>query len=153
MIFLIVSPVVRRKKLDYNRLKYHIFAFAFIFLLATIFPYLALFHNCGKITQGSEEFKILKDINYVGQKISGYKKPIEKNSYEKKWAQKLQEIESKNYSTGAKRAEKRHIWPWEPLTSWNNFTQANGLYLKKFAGGNTSKELADTMNFLLFQKN
>ncbi len=134
---------------NHNVLKKYVIFYILVFLLITIFPYLTLFHNYGKIMEGNEDFKIIRITNYLGQKLGGYKEPIEEIGFEERWGQKLQEIENEYYSIGAQRAEARHIWPWEPLTSWNKFTQANGLYLEKFWVGSTSKNLADIMNFLL----
>jgi len=139
----------RRKISNYAPFKKYIVIFISIFFLIASFPYLTLFHNFGKVMVGNEDFRIIRTINYAGQKLSGYKEPQENIEFEKKWGQRLEDIQNKYYSVGTERAEARHIWPWEPLTSWNKFTQANGLYLEKFWAGSTSKNLADIMNFLL----
>ncbi|MDD5638419.1 MAG: glycosyltransferase family 39 protein [Candidatus Pacebacteria bacterium] len=151
LVFLVKQHIKNRteKISNYNPFKGYITIFISIFLVTTILPYLVLFHNYGKIMEGNEDFKIIKMTNIIGQKISGYEKAIEDIKLEKKWGQRLKEIENKYYSVGAKRAEARHIWPWEPLTSWNKFTQANSLYLEKFWAGSTTKELTNIMNFSL----
>ncbi|MBA7702938.1 hypothetical protein ES703_111716 [subsurface metagenome] len=88
-------------------------------------------------------------INQIGQKITGYRQPAENIEFNEKWGQRLKEIQKEYYGTGVTMAEARHIWPLDPLTSWNGFIKTNGLYLENFWGGVTSKGLANFMNFLM----
>lgn len=149
--FFIISKKKKDKEKIQNRLSIkHIVIYFFIFLLLIFPAYFVLFHNHGRILGGLEKFKIINLINHIGRKISGYKKPVENIEFNEKWGQRLKEIRKKYYSIGVTRAESRHIWPLDPLTSWNGFIRTNGLYLENFWGGTTSKGLANFMNFLMF---
>jgi len=127
----------------------HILIYFFIFFLLISPAYLVVIRNSGEIMQGSEEFGIFRLVNQVGRQVSGYKEPVEDIGFEGKWGQRLEEIEERYYDIGATRAEIRHTWPLDPIISWEGFSKINGLYLEKFGGGSTSRELADCINFIM----
>lgn len=154
LLFLCCFFIIDKKKKDKEKIQNilsikHIVIYFFIFLLLISPAYFVLLHNHGKIVGGLEDFKIINLINQIGQKISGYKKPVENIEFNEKWGQRLKEIQKEYYGTGVTMAEARHIWPLDPLTSWNGFIRTNGLYLENFWGGTTSKGLANFMNFLM----
>ncbi len=153
-LFLCCFFIIDKKKKDKEKIQNklsikHIVIYFFIFLLLISPAYFVLFHNYGKIVGGLKGFKIINLINQIGQKITGYRQPVENIEFNEKWGQKLKEIRKEYYSKGVTRAEARHIWPLDPLTSWNGFIKTNGLYLENFWGGTTSKGLANFMNFLM----
>ena len=154
LLFLCCFSIIDKRRKDKEKIQNklsikHIVIYFLIFLLLISPAYFVQFHNYGRLTPGLEEFKIINLINRIGQKISGYKEPVENIEFNKKWGQRLKEIRKKYYSIGVTRAESRHIWPLDPLTSWNGFIKANGLYLEGFRGGSTTKGLANFMNFLM----
>ena len=154
LLFLCCLFIIDKKKKGKEKIQNkssikHIVIYFLIFLLLIFPAYFVLFHNHGKIVGGLEGFKIINLINQIGQKITGYRQPVENIEFNEKWSQRLKEIRNKYYSIGVTRAESRHIWPLDPLTSLNGFIRTNGLYLENFWGGTTSKGLANFMNFLM----
>jgi len=149
--FFIIDKRRRDKEKIQNKLSIkHIVIYFLIFLLSISPAYFVLFHNYGRITESSlEDFKIINLINRIGREISGYKKPVENIEFNEKWSQRLKEIRKEYYSTGVTRAEARHIYPLDPLTSWNGFIKTNSLYLENFRGGPPTKGLANLINFLM----
>ncbi len=124
-------------------------SYALVFLLLILPAYLVVIHTSGEITQGSEEFLFLRGVNYIGQKIGGYELSSQDANFSQRWSARLEEVHRRYYGKGVQSSESRHVWPLDPLVSWNGFTSINGLYLAGFWGGDTSQALADLMNLLV----
>jgi len=151
-LLLVINFIKKFKKtndFDSKLLLKQIILFFFVFILLTFPSYFVLFHNRGKILKEEESFRVIKVINRIGQKIASYEEPKEEFEFNKKWEFRIKSIARQYYFQAVTRAEKRHIWPWEPFTSWKKFVKANGLYLEKFWGGSTKKELANFINYLM----
>jgi hypothetical protein len=112
------------------------------FILLSILPlfialgfYGVLFHSTGQLQPGGQDFLPIKFINKIGQNIfdyNGSEISSKSNNYIKNpisIEDKLNNIDIEHYKEGNSRAETRHIWPWEPFTSFSKFSQANFLYL------------------------
>ncbi len=147
--FFIIERRWNKDKIQNMVSRRHIVAYLLIFLLLIFPAYLVVVHTSGEIVQGSNEFDVLRKINYAGQRISGYKESPEDIKFNEKWGQRLEWIQEKYWSVGTRLAETRHIWPLDPITSWDGFTKTNGLYLERFWGGSTSERLANSMNILM----
>jgi hypothetical protein len=126
-----------------------------IFLITPILVglpfYGVLFHTTGVFQPGSEEFGLFRTINIIGQKVFFYKdrtmndtkevNPEGQNEFNSlpnidtsnlnnaNLELKLEEVGDKYAEQAYKRAEDRHIWPWEVFTNFDKFNQANSLYL------------------------
>lgn len=124
--------------------------FLFLFMVLTAPTYLALFHSTGKIMSGNEDFEVIKLTNQIGQKISGYQEQKEDIEFNSKYGKRLQDIQNETHLIGATRAESRHIYATDMITSLDKSIKVHGLYLEDYAGGHTSKELANAINTLMF---
>ena len=150
LLYLMMNNKRYKKKIVTIQSIKHIAIFLLIFIILVSPIYLALFHSAGRIMPGNEDYKVIKLTNQIGQKISGYQEPIKNIEFDAKYAQRLEDIRNEIHSIGSTRAESRHIFAIDVITSLDKSTKVHGLYLEKFADGFTSKGLASVMNTLMF---
>ena len=150
LLYLMMNNKRYKKKIVTIQSIKHIAIFLLIFIILVSPIYLALFHSAGRIMPGNEDYKVIKLTNQIGQKISGYQEPIKNIEFDAKYAQRLEDIQNEMHSVGGTRAESRHIFATDVLTSLDKSTKVHGLYLEKFAGGFTNKGLSSIMNTLMF---
>ncbi|GEM_PF-4080734 len=149
IFFFVLMIIIRPEKKKRSFIFKDMLLFFIISFLILLFPYANLLHTDGMIIPGTDEFYITNEINSFGQKISLYNLDNQEINFNEKYGSLLESIKDQYYQKATEKAEERHIWPWDPFISLSDFLNVNSLYLEKFGGGNTSSNLANTMNVLL----
>ncbi len=129
-----------------------IFKHILVFILINIFlmcsGYYFVFRSSGEIIPGSKEYLLIRVVNEIGRKVSGFREPEElhlESELESSLKEKWKEMTPKASTL----AEKRHIKPTDPLTSWEDFIKTNSMYVPNLGSRHISKSFANTMSLML----
>lgn len=111
--------------------------------------YYFVFRSNGEIIPGNKDYLAVRVINELGNKISGYKKPARVSNLDSKLEANLSAKWKAKSAQAATLAERRHIKPIDPLTSWADFIKTNSLYVPNLGSREISSSFATSIGAVL----
>ncbi len=141
LLFLSISSLVKK---EFSKIIF----FVLIFTLFTLPGYYFVFKSQGKIIPGNEDYKLIALVNNAGRSLTRYEE--ENASTIDIYLQKKINSDWSQYLKRASiLAESRHIWPLDPLTSWDSFKKANSLYVSDFFSSYINEQLANMISLTI----